>query len=69
MKKYKRLLNKGEEKAAEIHYKKRPKYSLQTVVKERYPQFTDALRDLDDALCLISLFANFPTHIELKIRK
>jgi len=37
--------------------KKTPKYSLATVIKDRYPTFIDALRDLDDALCLIALFA------------
>lgn len=44
-----------------------PKYSLAYVIKERYPTFIDALRDLDDALCLVSLFANFPQHQSLEI--
>jgi pescadillo len=37
-----------------------PKYSLAPVIKDRYPSFGDALRDLDDALCLIALYAQFP---------
>ena len=49
--------------------RKMPKYSLAPVIKDRYPSFVDALRDLDDALCLISLFSQLPQHQTLDIKK
>ena len=67
MKKHKKLLGRREEKLAENHLKKLPKYSLAPIIKDRYPGFVDALRDLDDALCLISLFAQFPQHLTLEV--
>ena len=69
LKKHKKLLGRKEPKLAEEHLRKTPKYTLSHIIKERYPTFVDALRDLNDALCMISLFASLPTHLSLEISK
>ncbi|XP_012251511.2 pescadillo homolog [Athalia rosae] len=38
-----------------------PHLKLDHIVKERYPTFVDALRDLDDCLTLCFLFSTFPS--------
>ena len=60
LKKHKKFLGRREVALAEHHMKKAPRYSLAPIIKDRYPTFVDALRDIDDALCLISLFAQLP---------
>ena len=69
LKKHKKYVGRKETKMAEEHMRKMPKYTLSHIIKERYPTFVDALRDLDDAMCLISLFASLPQHLSLEISK
>ncbi|EEQ88019.1 mRNA-binding ribosome synthesis protein nop7 [Blastomyces dermatitidis] len=61
-KKIARALGRGEVgSAARLEKNNAPKLSLDHIIKERYPTFIDALRDLDDALSLLFLFANLPS--------
>ena len=69
IKKHKKLLGRRELKTAENHLAKTPKYSMVQVIKDRYPSFVDALRDMDDALCLVALYAQLPQHMTLEINK
>jgi pescadillo protein len=62
LKKVKKLRGRGLADRAKELKQNAPKYSLDYLVKERYPTFQDALKDLDDPLCLINLFAAFPSH-------
>lgn len=60
-KKIARSLGRNEVHDAVRLEKNGPKIKLDHIVRERYPTFIDALRDLDDALSLLSLFANLPS--------
>ena len=61
-KKIARSLGRGEVgDAARLEKRGAVKLSLDHIIKERYPTFVDALRDLDDALSLLFLFANLPS--------
>ncbi|PVU85885.1 hypothetical protein BB559_006773 [Furculomyces boomerangus] len=55
-----RAISKNEWTRAKIISENKPKYKLDHLIIERYPTFIDALRDLDDALSMTSLFALMP---------
>ncbi|KAF2751882.1 hypothetical protein M011DRAFT_414843 [Sporormia fimetaria CBS 119925] len=62
-KKIARALGRGEVgDASRLEKTLIPKIKLDHIIKERYPTFVDALRDLDDALSMLFLFANLPSH-------
>ena len=65
-KKIAKALGKGQDKdAARLERNHAPRMTLDHIVKERYPTFNDALRDLDDALSMLFLFANLPSHMNI----
>jgi len=60
LKKLKKAHDKGNFEAEQRLKSNKPKYNLDHIVKERYPTFVDSIRDLEDCLCLCSLYATFP---------
>jgi pescadillo protein len=56
MKKIRRAAGRNQFNDARKKNDLKPKMTLDHLVKERYPRFIDALRDLDDALCMVSLW-------------
>ncbi|KAF4623895.1 hypothetical protein D9613_001946 [Agrocybe pediades] len=64
-KKLSRALGRGEWSSAKSLEENKPIYRLDHIIKERYPTFIDALRDIDDALCMVFLFASLPSNSRL----
>ncbi|KAF9229475.1 hypothetical protein BS17DRAFT_723274 [Gyrodon lividus] len=61
-KKISRALGRGDWTIAKNLEDNKPTYHLDHIIKERYPTFIDAVRDIDDALCMIFLFASLPSN-------
>uniref|UniRef100_UPI0037E84C52 pescadillo n=1 Tax=Semicossyphus pulcher TaxID=241346 RepID=UPI0037E84C52 len=59
VRKLKKAYAKTEYSAVERLRENKPTYKLDHIIKERYPSFIDALRDIDDALCMSFLFSTF----------
>ncbi|XP_077377170.1 pescadillo [Festucalex cinctus] len=59
VRKLKKAYAKTEYSAVERLKDNKPTYKLDQIVKERYPTFIDALRDIEDALCMCFLFSTF----------
>lgn len=55
-----KALGKGELETAKRLEARKPTYSLDHIIKERYPSFHDALKDIDDALSMLFLFSTMP---------
>jgi len=69
MKKVRKRLAKNEHQDANRMYDKKPEYTLDHLVRERYPRFADSLEDLDDGLCLMHLFANLPSIGSIRVER
>ncbi|CAO3643171.1 unnamed protein product [Cunninghamella blakesleeana] len=68
-KKLNRLFHKGDISSAKsLTENNRPVYTLDHIIKERYPTFVDALRDLDDAISMLYLFSRLPVDNKVKAK-
>ncbi|XP_047311064.1 pescadillo homolog [Impatiens glandulifera] len=65
--KVKKALFKKNKDLAERLLTRKPTYTLDMLIRERYPKFIDALRDLDDCLTMVHLFASLPAVERQKI--
>lgn len=66
--KVKKAVSKKNRDLAERLLTRKPTYTLDMLIRERYPKFIDALRDLDDCLCMVHLFAALPAIEREKIQ-
>ncbi|KAK2553667.1 Pescadillo-like protein [Acropora cervicornis] len=60
IRKLKKAIAKEEPDTAARLERNKPVYTLDHILKERYPTFIDAVRDLDDALSMVMLFSTLP---------
>ncbi|XP_056139734.1 pescadillo [Lampris incognitus] len=59
VRKLRKAYGKSEWTGVERLRENKPVYKLDNIIKERYPTFIDALRDMDDALSMCFLFSTF----------
>ncbi|KAM4616352.1 pescadillo [Polymixia lowei] len=59
VRKLRKAYGKSEWTGVERLRENKPTYKLDHIIKERYPTFIDALRDVDDALSMCFLFSTF----------
>ncbi|KAI9205545.1 Pescadillo N-terminus-domain-containing protein [Polychytrium aggregatum] len=59
-KKLTKLISKKEWSSVDRLREQKPNYTVNHLIKERYPSFVDAIRDLDDALSMVFLFSTLP---------
>lgn len=65
-KKLSRAVGRREWEMAKGLQDNKPVYRLDHIIKERYPTFDDSIKDLDDALSLLMLFANLPSNTNVR---
>ncbi|ORZ05791.1 Pescadillo N-terminus-domain-containing protein [Absidia repens] len=64
-----KVLHKGQKSSAKsLTENNRPSYTLDHIIKERYPTFVDALRDMDDAISMLYLFSQMPVDSRIKAK-
>ncbi|GBM46341.1 Pescadillo [Araneus ventricosus] len=66
VKRLRKAIGKKDQETSQRLRDNQPVFNLDHIVKERYPTFVDALRDVDDAISMCFLFATFPKSKNVK---
>ncbi|KAG8183718.1 hypothetical protein JTE90_002784 [Oedothorax gibbosus] len=66
VKRLNKAIGKQDQEASKRLRENQPIFKLDYIVKERYPTFVDAVRDIDDAISMCFLFSTFPKGRGLK---